>query len=147
MELASQIDSHKYLYLTQINEPEDNVLRLVIEEARVDRGTDDIKIGETTITEYGPIVSDEDCFAYELIFASYIAYSVRNESYTVWDESEKWTGQVFRVYSKSYFLDYIRASTIASEDYPGPYTHYEVVCLNHIIDIASVQEPKIQILR
>ena len=34
--------------------------------------------------------------------------------------------------------------TFASEEYPGPYKHYGVNCLNHIIDIVSETDPIIK---
>ena len=81
MNLIEQIDRHEYLYLTEIGEPEDNVLRLVIEEVRASGEPEDMKIGDVTLSGARSIISDEHCFAYEVVFGSYVAYSVRNESY------------------------------------------------------------------
>ncbi len=81
------------------------------------------------------------------MFEDYLAYSVRNESFTVWDNEEEFTGNVFRVYTKSKFIDYVRASTesFLVENVVGVYKHYEIVCQNQIIDVASSHEPKIEI--
>ena len=147
MENVDQINQHAYLYLTEIGEPEDNVLRLVIEEARPSGEPQELKIGDVTLSGARPIVSDDTCFAYEVVFGSYVAYSVRNESYTLEDKSEEFTGHLFRAYSKSHFLDYIRVATIASDDYPGKLNHYEIVCGNHIVDVVSIGEPVICIVR
>lgn len=147
MNLIEQINNHKYLYLTEIGEPTDNVLRLVIEQATTSDEEHDFIIGETTISGLRDIVSDERCFAYELIFESYIAYSVLNESYAQVDKSEIFTGNLFRIYSKSNFLDYLKLSTFATEDYPGKFEHYELVALNHVVEVASVHTPEINILR
>jgi len=147
MNLIEQIDRHTYLYLTEISEPEDNVLRLVIEEARPSGEPEDMKIGDVTLPGTRFIISDESCYAYEVIFSSYVAYSVRNESYVGQDESEEFTGRQFCVYSKSRFLDYVRAATFASDDYPGKLNHYGINCLNHIVDTVSIEEPHIDILR
>lgn len=147
MNLIEQINNHKYLYLTDIGEPSDNILRLVIEQATTSDEEHDMKIGETMISGLRDIVSDERCFAYEIIFESYIAYSVLNESYTQVDESEIFTGNLFRIYSKSNFLDYLKLATIATEDYPGKFEHYEIVALNHVVEIASTNSPLINVLR
>jgi hypothetical protein len=147
MNLIEQLDRHKYLYLTEIGEPKENVLRLVIEEARASGEPEDMKIGDVTLSAVRSIVSDEFCFAYEVVFGSYVAYSVRNESYVGQDESEEFTGRLFCVYSKSRFLDYVRVATFASDDYPGKLNHYGINCLNHIVDVVSVEEPQINILR
>ena len=147
MNLIEQIDRHTYLYLTEIGEPEENVLRLVIEEARASGEPEDMKIGDVTLSGARSIVSDESCYAYEILFGGYVAYSVRNESYVEQDESEEFKGRLFCVYSKSRFLDYVRVATFASDEYPGKVNHFCIYCLNHIVDVVSVEEPRIDILR
>ncbi len=148
MNLIERIDAHQYLYLVEISEPEVNVLRIVIDEARASGEENrSLDVGETKISDLRPIVSDDDCQRYEIFFGSYIAYSVRNESYVVMDESEIFTGRLFNVYSQSHFLNYVRAATIASSDYPGAFVHYGMNCLDHIIDVISIDEPVINTLR
>ena len=148
MNLIEQLNEHQYFYLAEIGEPEANQLRIIILEAKISDKTEDIDLGVAKISDVHPIVTDETSRAYEIIFESYIGYSVRNESYVGWDESEEFTGKLFRVYTKSHFLDYIQVSAVyASEDDPGKFTHYEVVCLEHVIDVASMDEPRISILR
>lgn len=49
MDLLEQIDQHKYLWLAAIGEPKDNVLRLVIAEARASDTVEDLQIGEVTL--------------------------------------------------------------------------------------------------
>jgi len=94
-----------------------------------------------------PIVADERSAEYEIHFEDYIAYAVLNESFTVHDESEKFEGRLFRIYSESKFLEYIAAGTIATDDYPGPFKHHGIACLNHIIEVASMEPPTITLLR
>lgn len=147
MSLIEQINQHRYIYLTEIGETDVNVLRLVIEEAKISGETEDIDVGTAKLTDVHPIIADETCCAYEVIFGSYVAYTVLNESYAGVDESGQYTGRYFRVYSKSNFLDYVRAATFASEDYPGKFTHYEIACLDHIVEVVSVDEPEIKMLR
>ena len=106
-----------------------------------------MKIGDVTLSGVPSIITDDSCYAYEVVFNSYVAYSVRNESYTFQDKSEEFTGHLFRLYSKSRFLDYVRVATFATDEYPGKLNHYEMVCENHIVDVASVGEADISILR
>ena len=146
MDLTDQINQHQYLYLTAIGELETNVLQVVIQEAKVSSDTETIEVGAAKIMDVHPIVSDESSCAYEITFRSYIAYAVLNESFASVDEYEEYSGRFFRVYSKSHFLDYIRAATFASDDYPGKSTHYEIACLDHIVDVISVDEPEIRAL-
>jgi hypothetical protein len=151
VELFDQLNAHRYLYLTHLEEPEDNALRLIVTEARLGEPSD---VPDPSLEGLGrlatatrPIVADEQCAEYEIHFDDYIAYAVLNESFTVWDDSEKFEGRIFRIYSESKFLSYIAAGTIATDDYPGPFKHYGVACLNHIIEVASTEPPRITLLR
>src|SRR5215813_7315257 len=146
MDLLELINQHRYLYLIEICEPEDNVLKLVIAEAKASDSREDIRIG-SLVLDAATIVVAEDSSIYEIIFDQYIAYSVRNESYTQLDEEEEREGRLACIYTKSKFLDYVRASTFACDDFPGPFKHYGFNCENHIVDIVSVSPPKIVELR
>jgi hypothetical protein len=146
MNLIDQINNHKYLYVNEISEPKDNSFRFVIKQASLGEQETDVKVDSSVVTQLNSIVSDQNCFIYEVVFKSYIAYSVINESYAQQDETEKFTGHLFRVYSESHFLNFVRASTIASEDYPGVFAHYGIVALNHIVDIVSTDLSNIKIL-
>jgi hypothetical protein len=151
VELFDQLNAHRYLYLTHLEEPEDNALRLIVTEARRGEPSDapdpSLEGLGRLATGTRPIVADERCAVYELHFEDYIAYAVLNESFIVADEREKFEGRLFRIYSESKFLAYIAAGTIATADYPGPFKHYELACLNHIIEIASTEPPTITLLR
>jgi hypothetical protein len=94
-----------------------------------------------------PIESDESCQLFELIWPNYVAYCVRNESYTQWDPTEVWEGQQFRIYSKSHFRDYVEKDTFASDKYPGALQHWSLICLNHIVDVIGSKQPQIRRLR
>ena len=117
----------------------------MIKEAKA--GGEIEEIGNATVSNYCPIVSDESCYAYEIVFDQYVAYSIRNECFVSQDDSEEFIGRLICLYSKSHFLDYVRAATFASDEYPGHLRHYGINCLNHIIDVVSVDEPKINIAR
>lgn len=98
------------------------------------------KFGGTTLTQ------DNDRFPLiQVEFESYIGYSILNETFTVWDDYEQFEGKIFRIFSKSRYLDFIRSGTIATEEYPGPYKHYGIAALNHIVDIVSISEPVIKV--
>ena len=148
MDVIDRINAHRYLYLTEVHEPRDLLLRLVVTEGRHAQSDHSGPEGlGGPASSYGAIVADERSAAYEIQFDQYIAYAVLNESFTVWDDEEKFEGTLFRTYSQSKFLAYVRAGTIASDDHPGPFKHYGVVCLNHIIEVASPRAPKITMLR
>jgi hypothetical protein len=82
---------------------------------------------------------------FEIRWSSYISYAVRSEHYCQWDSDEVWEGKhVFRVYSKSKFLDFVAAGTFASDVFPGPYRHYQIQSLYPIIDVASMEAPRVR---
>ena len=141
MDPGADIDSWQYLLLSAIEEPSDNVLRLVVEQAEAAEKAESIRVGGTVLDGLHRIARRANSSAYEVVFPKYIAYSVRNESYTVADEAEEYDGRLFRVYRKSKFLEYVREATIATADFPGTFTHYEMVCENHIVDVVTPTPP------
>lgn len=146
MNLIDQIESHRFLYLLEVGEPRDNVLRLIISEAQERKTAQDLVIEGLTLTNSHELIADEACTAYEIIFQTYVAYSVVNESFASVDDSEVFIGHLFRSYSKSRFLDYVGVATFASDDFPGKLRHYGVNCLNHFVDIVSATEPIISVI-
>lgn len=147
MNLVDQINTHKYLYLDKLIELNDLELELWISEARI--AQDGKELSENA-TYYGSIETDEFCKRYKITFKSYIAYSVINESFVNDVEDEKFVGSLFRKYSKSSFLDYVSTSATigyAEDIFESKNQHFEIICLNHIIDVASCKEPLIEKLK
>ncbi|WP_425464337.1 hypothetical protein [Paenibacillus anaericanus] len=134
----------KDIYLEQIYEPEENSLRLLFSRSRTSETPETITIGEIEIKDIYSLDVDETVPLIQMDFEGYIGYSIRNESYTSWDDYEEFEGKIFRIYSKSRYLDFIKVGTFASEDYPGSFKHYGISCLNHVVDVASVSEPIIK---
>jgi hypothetical protein len=67
-----------------------------------------------------------------------------NESFAAVDGDEQYTGNRFRLYSKSHFKDYVARASFACAEYPGPTQHVEVVCENHIINVIAAMAPVVQ---
>jgi hypothetical protein len=145
----------EWLFLRSIHDLGDNTLRLVVEEARA---------GVQATTENNPdaksvpglqdilqgarlIEHAEGCSVFEIYWDSYVAYSVRNESFVANDKYEHSEGRLFVRYSKSRFLDYVALGTFATEEYPGPLLHWGVICGNHIIDVVGTEAPSTRLLQ
>jgi len=128
-----------YLYIQDIKEYGQNKLELTIEFHYLYP-----KTRENVL--FSQIYKDGEKTVVKITFDFYIAYSVLNESYVVEDSYEKYKGAFFRLYKKSRYLDYINLGTIATSDYPGPFKHYGIAALDHIIDVVSVEEPIIELL-
>lgn len=146
------IRSCDWLYLNEIGEPNDNELRIVLGEAVSGQAYSQAKIAEEQLPELRqilenarPIIHGKGCRIFELIWPSYIAYSVRNESFTTVDEEEVGDGRLFVEYAASKYLDFVNAATFADASYPGPFKHWGLNCLNHIIDVVSIDAPIIQV--
>lgn len=145
--LIAEINDCQYLFLREISEPVDNALRLAVEEALASPETVSLDIAGTEIVGAHPVESNSDCRLFELLWDSYIAYSVRNESFAARRDDEICSGRLFRIYAKSYFLEFVSHATFASAEYPGPFRHYQVACEDHVIDIVSTNGPRIRQLR
>jgi hypothetical protein len=56
-------------------------------------------------------------------------------------EDEVNSGKLFRVYTKSHFLDHLARDTGAHTE---PIRNFTLTCLNHLIDIASYEVPTLR---
>ena len=73
---------------------------------------------------------------------------LRNESYVGVDRSEQAAmGQKFQILTKSHFIDYVSRATFASQEYPGPMTHYRIICEGYVVDVIATVAPDITRLR
>jgi hypothetical protein len=81
---------------------------------------------------------------FEIVWNSYVGYSVLNESYATPSDDERGDGNRFRTYSKSRFMQFISQATFACDDYPGPMRHYCVGCEDHILHVVSVDPPTVR---
>jgi len=142
MNYFEELDKQKNLLLTNIFEPEENSLQLEISVTKLD----DLK--ELTIngTDFGlatEIINDNTNI-FKIVFQSYIGYSVINESYDDNGLNEIYKGKSFRIYDKSNFLNYLKSETFATHEYPGKFSHYKIITLNHTINVASQEKPIIE---
>jgi hypothetical protein len=145
------LDSVKYLYLRELSEPRDNSLRLVVDEAisnpsgsaRADQlGTPELA---EMLKDAQPIETTRSCRSFELTWRHYVAYLVTEEcvgSCGNYDD-ETFSGKLFRVYSKSHFLDHLARDT---GGHTAALQHYKLSCLNHLIDVAAYTSPEVRLL-
>jgi hypothetical protein len=142
MDFFDEINGLKYLFFVKLDEPEENTLSIVVKEATVAKEEEYEIIGNKKL---GPplkkILFDGPGNVYEIYFDTYAAYSVINESFSMFQEHEERIGRLFCVYSKSAYLDYIRNNTIVEHVREGELKHYAINCLNHTIYIASMESP------
>src|ERR1700722_12685907 len=145
----NSLNSVKYLFLREISEPADNSLRIVVEEAVANRmGSVRIDPNSPELTEILrgglPIESVEGCKTFELSWRRYVAYLVTEECVGSCgdDKDESYSGNLFRVYTKSHFLEHLARDTGGHTE---PIRHFKLLCQNHLVDIASYEQPTIQL--
>ena len=148
-EVISLLNAAKYLFLRDISEPEENSLRLLVEEAIAD-STKTATTSEPASPFAGmlksatPVETVEGCRRFELLWRRYVAYLVTEEGVGSGGNygDEVYSGELFRIYTKSHFLEHL------SRDTGGHFEsirHYKVICQNHIIDVASYSPPELRL--
>ncbi len=143
-EVFAAINGCAYLFLSEIEELDQNGLRLVVGEGLPVGKAKPLQIGDAVISGGTTIDVTTESRIFELIWPKYVAYSVLNESFASVDGEERYEGNRFRVYAKYHFKDYISRASFACAEYPGPTQHHEVVCENHVVDVISTGMPVIQ---
>jgi hypothetical protein len=147
---VDQLNSVQCLYLRELSEPRDNSLKLVVEEAVVNRSgiaRPNLPELEAIMKDASPIESVEGCKRFELYWKRYAAYLVTEElvgsNASNGYDDECYMGRLLRVYSKSHFLAHIARDTGGHIE---PLQHYKLVCLNHLIDIAAYAPPDVRVI-
>jgi hypothetical protein len=147
---VEQLNSVQHLYLRKLVEPRDNSLRLVVEEAVVNRtGVASFHPElEAIQKDASPIESVKGCRIFEIHWKRYAAYLVTEEligsNSVIGYDDENYTGKILRVYTRSHFLDHLARDTGGHID---PIQHYKLVCLNHLIDVAAYAPPEVLVVQ
>lgn len=131
-----------YIFLDSLTEPEINSLRIFISRCKVSQESEDVEIENHIFRDAHPIEVDEELPIIQIDFKSYVSYSVINESFTVLNNDAIFEGNSLRIFKKSKYLEFIKKGTIATDVFPEKtFIHYEIACLDHIIDVISFDEP------
>jgi hypothetical protein len=140
-----------YLLATDVGELEELTLALTIVEAKVQTAftiTEDTVSPSWLTIEGRPIEEDETSYLFQLLFDRnhMVSYTVLNKSYGKFPEpSEVLTGKLFRTFSHSHLLESTKRALCASGDCPGALMHFEIACLNQVIDVICTAPPKIAV--
>ena len=145
----TRIDQMQYAFIENIKDMGDNELTFkyiqgVVSNQPVQDEFSDNKRLNTIFKDTREIQIAENAARYVVRFDNYIAFSVINESYADGaDLAPPISGHKLRVYEQSHFLNYAGASTFATHDYPGVFRHYQFISLNHIVNVASCDPPRV----
>lgn len=154
-EACEKLNGCKHLYLETFGHGDrDSQFRMEIVAARAQATVPAPSSGNAALDNIfgpgAPIEPDSGSAHFTIVFERYTAISIINESYAEGD-TEKTPGIVdktnknIRSYEKSHFRDYMSAVTFATDNHPGPQKHFEISCLNHIINVVCENDPIITI--
>lgn len=133
-----------YLFLGNIEEPGTNSLRISINRATISSKSEDVIFDKHTIYNGHPIEIDKTSQVINIEFDSYVSYSVSDESFHFVNQEDEFIGNSVRLFTKSTYLDFVSNGTLAQDIYSyKELMHYQIVCLDHIIDIVSFDKPSI----
>lgn len=130
------------LYVTEIGEPSENQLRIVVAEGLLGEPTQ-IDIDGIDLGEGRPILVTDRSRSFELRWDNYVAYAVRNESFWKAEDDELPRRKMLERRFDTAFFTYVSATTFADDEYPGPLEHWSLTSLNHSVDVVSVGPPRV----
>ena len=143
MNYYDRINTEQNIFLTKIFESEENTLEFELTVGLTSEQIVNLTINAVNIGTSRRIYHDNKSEIFKVIFDNYIAYSVINESFENFGGSH-YDREKIRIYSKSNFLDYVKADTFATDDYPGEFKHYAFISQRHIVNVVSTMEPNIE---
>lgn len=132
------------LYLTDIGEPSENQLRIVVVEGLLGEWAK-IDVGGVDLGESRPILLTDESRSFELRWDNYVAYAVRNESFWKGEDDELPRGKMLERRFDTAFFQYVSATTFADDEYPGPLEHWSLTTLHHCVDVVSVGPPSVML--
>ena len=140
----AEIDNCSFLFLIDLREAGHNGLHAQVAEGRPVGPPKSINVANTEIPDCTAVEITNESRVFEIVWNSYVGYSVLNESYASPSDEEHSEGNRFRIYSKSRFMQFMSVATFACDDYPGPMRHYCVGCEDHILHVLSVDPPAVR---
>jgi hypothetical protein len=146
---AGEINDCENLLVEAIGEREELTLAVVLTEAKpqtpITSFSSEDPLGELRLGGR-PIQPDDTCRRFELVFdrQDIVSYTVLNESFGKYPElPEVFEGKLFRIFSHSHLLEFTRSITNPVWELQGDLKHYQIACLNHVVDVISTGTPKI----
>ncbi len=134
-------------FLIDLREAAHNALHVQVAEGRAVRSPKSIKVAGTEIPDCTAIEITDESRVFEIVWNSYVGYSVLNESYATPSDEERSEGNRFRIYSKSRFMQFMLESSFACDDHPGQTRHYRIGAEDHILHVLSVVPPAVRRVR
>lgn len=138
-----KIDRCKYILVTKLFEPLENELAIEVSLGSVSEFEENLFINRVNFGQVNAVNFDYN-EKFVIYFASYISYSVLNESYDM-GTTGKFSGDKIREYKNSAFIDFCKKETPAFQlDYNKDIKHYQIVSVRHIIDVLTTSQIQVK---
>jgi hypothetical protein len=126
------------LWVLELGEPDENVLRIVAVEAMPNGEPEDFDAGILAV----PVAPTAASRTFEIVWDSYASYLIENESYSM-PLSEELSGRGLHVTSSSQLLDFVSSTGIAPQVL-GQLMHWCLVCDRHVVHVVGASPPTIK---
>lgn len=135
----SDINKCKYLILEEYREVGDNELVISLLEAAPSNETETVKIAANVTTQANRVAVPARAKRFVLHFDICVSIQIVNESYaTPPTSAELYSGRLAREYTKSKYIDYVRATTIIEAVWPNQIRHYGILTESSCFDVVSL---------
>ena len=125
----------------------DGGLKILLIEGFVGTKSEDIKIGDTVLSDTHPIETSQTSKTVQIQFSHFVTWQVIDECFSNFDDYEKRDDLSFlQILERSKYLDYVNANHGWYTDVFGSAKHYRVWTENEVIDIVSCKEPSIELV-
>lgn len=134
-------------FVKEISEPVEHILRVVLVEAEMSQAAE--QISDLSCAAL-PLKHDATDSFIEVLWKGCISYSLLNESYTSVGPNQSSDGShisMLETFDQSDYIDYLEKISFANQVYPGPFKHYRLSSLTHIIDVISLCPPVFRKIR
>jgi len=147
MTLRQKLDQSYELFVEKVHEPGINSFCIEVCEGIPASKPEKLVLSNIDLGQATSIDVTQDANRFRILFDDYVSYVVLNESFSSAPLAhEVYSGNRFREYTCSTFLEHIKSTTYACDDYPGKLRHFEIVCADHIIGVISQNAPEISLV-
>ncbi|MBP2644224.1 MAG: hypothetical protein H6Q67_2111 [Firmicutes bacterium] len=142
--MFEEINKFKTLFLEDVKEEDGHNLVLNFCIGSVSEAAEKLILDGVTMKDVRIITKDERV-RFEVVFPSYVAFDIMNESFSIPNDYDEFTGSKAREYTKSHYLEYIQNKTTASANWMRQLKHFGFCCEWQIIDVISKDKPEVRI--
>ena len=146
-EFLEDANTEKYLYLDRLEETGDGLVIEImgtttspLNEQDLARTADEFGENVAELVKKSCSIDPNEDRRWRIVFESYISCCIINESCDNGDRATIGMTCPVRTVTESDWLDYVKKCTFADQIFDD-IKHYQICCLEHIINVAAAYEP------